>query len=459
MPVNAHIRLYIENHITQNLSESDFQTQLEVIITDIFTLTALHPADAHHTSRYLTYTISSRLMRSNNDAQQAAYAQQLTALFQRLYNEASFIQTFNTLTPQQTFPILANLYNIHYALTLNGLRAPDAPFTLDVHSPLRMLQIIINAAYGPWNAYVRLHGGIRDYYHTRVNLDAVAPHIEIGRPRGIGINQQITVTTWNMQGSSETSDTKWRTRVLQLARTNDMVLIQEAGVRPFSSDFVNHLTTYDQFGVEHTVEHYIWHAGTARRPEDYHLFFLDVQRLRVNLALVVADANTINIENTVIISDGLPNTDNVPPYRPAFGLQVRNSAQSSHREDAVTIFNFHAISGGGPNAPRIIREVAWHTDTPFAVLGDFNRDPQEPDLPQPLRGNWISPPDIARIEPANSNTHPSTAPQNMLDYAVTNGTAQATPPGLVNTPGPSDHLAVGFTLTFELMVEGSTSEG
>lgn len=103
MTVNAHIRLYIENHITQNLSESDFQTQLEVIITDIFTLTALHPADAHHTSRYLTYTISSRLMRSNNDAQQAAYAQQLTALFQRLYNEASFIQTFNTLPPNKPF--------------------------------------------------------------------------------------------------------------------------------------------------------------------------------------------------------------------------------------------------------------------------------------------------------------------------------------------------------------------
>ncbi|MCW2270813.1 MULTISPECIES: hypothetical protein [Pseudomonas] len=106
--------------------------------------------------------------------------------------------------------------------------------------------------------------------------------------------------------------------------------------------------------------------------------------------------------------------------------------------------NLHAISGGGANAPRLLREVSWHVSAPYVMLGDFKRDPRVSDPQHADRGNWVSPPDIAQVVPANGSTHPSTAPQNMLDYAVSNGTLAPLTPGRVGVAGPSDHLPVSY---------------
>lgn len=445
MPVDGHIRTYIQDQ----LLSGDIETQLEVVITEIVTLLSAVPDNAVHTSAYLSYFLSSERMRSNNDSAQAEYAMHLNFLFRRLYNDSGFITQLRAGPRAEGYAVLLNLYRVHFALTMNGLRSPQGPTTLDYGDPLRMLQIIVGAAYGPWPAHIRLMGAIRDYHHTRIQRYAGTHHIELGRLPA-PTNQRLRVTTWNMQGTSETSDTKWRTKILALARANDVVAIQEAGVRPFSSLHVGTLLIQDQFGTAYVVEQYLWEAGTHSRPENYHLFFMDVQRLRVNLAIVVAASTDIEVRDAVVLSDGLPDSTGAPITRPALGVQLRRrNALLQRPTETITVFSFHAISGGGVNAPRMLREISWHTETRYVLVGDFNRDPRAINSANPSRGgNWISPPDIAQLVMANDSTHPSTGPQAMLDYAVANGTSDFTRDGRVDTPGPSDHLAVSYEFSF-----------
>ncbi|MGV6397490.1 endonuclease/exonuclease/phosphatase family protein [Pseudomonas caspiana] len=445
MPVDQRIRAYIADQ----LLTGDIETQLEVVITDIVNLLGTAPADAVHTSAYLSYFLSSQRMRSDNDVEQAAYAAHMTVLFRRIYNDATFIMHLRAGPVTDGYCVLLNFYRIHYAFTLNGLRSPLGPLTVDFGNPLRMLQIIVGAAYGPWSVHIRLMGEIRDYHHARIRHYATTQHIELGRLRA-PTQQQFSVATWNMQGTSETSNTKWRTKVLELARANDVVVIQEAGVSPFSARLVSYLYVQDQFGTTYTIAQLLWEAGTSSRPENYHVFYLDVKRLRVNLAIVVAASTDIDVRDVVVLSDGLPDTDGAPITRPALGVQIRRQSPSLQSPtEIVTVLSFHAISGGGANAPRMLREISWHTGTPYVLAGDFNRDPRAITSAYPSRrGNWISPPDIAQLVMAESSTHPSTAPQNMLDYAITNGTSDVARGGRVDTLGPSDHLAVSYKFSF-----------
>ncbi|SEQ31340.1 Endonuclease/Exonuclease/phosphatase family protein [Pseudomonas sp. NFACC02] len=444
MPVHARIRNYIEQQLAPPLSVAAFQTQLEVVIVDIFHELRTDPETAIHTAAYLCYFLSLHYMRSDNDDLQLDYSAAVTSLFRRLYHEVDIVSTV-AAEPQQGRSLLVLFYQVHHALIMNGLRAPSGPEQLDHGDALRMLQIIVGNAYGPWHAHIRLHGAIRDYHHVRLETGAGGTQIEVGRVPGL-LGMALRVATWNMQGSSEATDTKWRTQVLALARSNDVVALQEAGVRPASARHVEDIIVMDQFGASHTVQHYVWEAGTTSRSEPYQLFFFDVGRLRVNLALLVAGHRDIDIVSPVVMSDGLPDAQGAPTYRPALGLEIRRPGVS---QETVTVFNFHAISGGGVNAPRMLREISWYTPTRFAVVGDFNRDPREPDPAFPARrGNWISPPDIAQLVPSTSATHPGTDPQNMLDYAVTNGTTAVTPTGTVNEPGPSDHRAASFEFSF-----------
>ncbi|NBB11698.1 endonuclease/exonuclease/phosphatase family protein [Pseudomonas sp. SLFW] len=445
MPVNPTIRDYISRELLSVSRLQDFETQFEVVVTDIATLLSSAPADAGHTSAWLAYALSQRYMRSANEAAQRDYAERLTSVFRRLYNDARFIALIAAAPARVSYPMLLNFYHLHHAFIMNGLRAAQGPETLDHGDALRMLQIIVGAAHGPWLSRIRLHGGIRDYHHARMIDDAQGTRIELGRAPS-SVHRSLSVATWNMQGTSEASDAKWRTFVLPLARENTLIALQEAGVRPASARHVTDLAVADQFGAVFRVEQYLWEAGSVSRPEQYQLFFLDVQRLRVNLAVVVASRGDIEVVTPVVISDGLPPRDGAPPNRPALGVVIR---RRHSRAESITVYSFHAISGGGPNAPRVLREVSWHTPTPVALLGDFNRDPREdPTGSQPARGPWISPPEIGQLVLPGAATHPSTQPQSILDYAVVNGTSIDPAPGQVSAAGPSDHRAASFTLAF-----------
>ena len=443
MPVNQSIRDYITRELSHATRLSDFETQFEIVLMDIASLLAPRPDDARHTAAWLAYFLSVNYMRSGNEAPQRTYAEILTSAFRRLYNDTRFTTRIGAAQPRHSYPLLLSFYHLHHAFIMNGLRAPTGPETLDHGDALRMLRIIVSTLHGPWLSRIHLQRGIRDYHHARIVDDALGTRIELGRLPST-TTHTLRVASWNMQGSSQTSDAKWRTFVLPLARNNAVVALQEAGSRPASADYVGNIAVTDQFGTAFQVEQYLWEAGSTSRPERYQLFFLDVQRLRVSLAMLVADSPGLEVVTPVVISDGLPDAQGAPIYRPALGLQMRHSATSAQ---AVTLYNFHAISGGGVNAPRMLREVSWHTPTRFAVTGDFNRDPR-PETPAwpTRRGNWISPPDIAQLLLPDTDTHPSTNPRSLLDYAVINGTGGRA--DCLSTVGPSDHLAVCFR--FEL---------
>ena len=441
MPIDNSIRRYIDNHLVDGLPDEVFFNETEVILLDIFELLGSSTFDAEPTASYLAYVISRQYMRSANQDQQCRFAQRLTLLLRRLYNNPHTLGLIARARVNEAFPMLLVLYRLHYVLTMNGLLAERGPLDLDIGDPLRMLQFVVGAVHGPWQGLIQLQGGLRDYYHARVRREQGAAWIEIGRARPGAGGLGLRLATWNMHGTAASAESKWRTRLLQLARLNDVVVIQEAGVPPSSAELVVRMDVPDQFGTHQEVEQYLWQAGTATRPESYQVYFLDVQRLRVNLAVVIRSGAQLDVRNVTVIADGVPQSGLLPVARAAVGLRVRRRAQgAAANPQEVTIYNFHALSGGGYNAPRMLREISWHTDTPYVVLGDFNRDPAV--------GNWVSPEDLARILPASGATHPATAPVRMLDYALVNGSTGPIQPGVVDAPGPSDHLAVSYAMHF-----------
>ncbi|MHA6194080.1 endonuclease/exonuclease/phosphatase family protein [Pseudomonas wadenswilerensis] len=445
MPIDNTIRRYIDSHLVDGLADDVFFNEIEVILLDIFELLVSAPYNAQPTASYLAYVVSRQYMRSANQAQQCRFAQRMTALLQRLYNDPATAAQLASPRRERGFELLLVLYRLHYVLTMNGLLADNGPLDLDTGDPLRALQSIIGAAYGPWQGLIQLQGGVRDYYHCRIRHQDGASLIEIGRARAASVGLELHLATWNMQGTAATAENKWRTYVLQLARRHDVLVIQEAGAPPSSAELVLRTQVADQFGRVQEVDQYLWQAGTGSRPESYQVYFLDVQRLRVNLAIVIRSSAGLDVRDVVVIADGVPESGTLPVARPALGVRLRRRGEGAANRQEVTVFNFHALSGGGYNAPRMIREISWHTDTPYVVLGDFNRDPRPPATGS---GNWVSPQSLARIHPANGNTHPATAPEHMLDYALVNGTTEPVEPGVVEAPGPSDHLAVSYLVHF-----------
>lgn len=444
MPLNQDISNYIDHLLIAGLPAEPFAAQLDFIVREIIELLERAPDDAPPTAAFLAYRVSSLFMRSSNQTLQAGYASAVTELLQRRYNDQQSIRIITAAPGPQRLAVLINFYNFHHALVMNGLRSPQGPQTLDAFDALRMLQIIVTAAIGPWHAHVRLNGAVRDYHHARLRANDGGAQIEIGRLERTGTPISLRVATWNLQGGSASTDNKWRTRVLALARLHDVVVLQEAGVAPFSSQHLEQMSIADQFGTLHEVNHYRWSSGSATRSEGYQLFFLDVQRLRVNLAIVVADQANLSIESVLVIADGVPRFAGALTSRPALGVRLRLQGLA---EDIV-VANIHAISGGGANSPRLLREISWHANTPYVLLGDFNRDPRPSDAQHADRGAWVSPPEIAQVVQANGSTHPSTSPQNMLDYAVIDGAVGPLVPGRVDVAGPSDHLPVSYDFNF-----------
>lgn len=442
MPVNRRIRLEIDYQLIHAASRSQLYFHLDTLLEDLFDLLASTPDEAPATAAYLSYRLSSELMHSRNHSQQAELAEDLSVLLRVRYNDPNVLATLSAAPRPQAFAVLLRLYNIHLSLLINGLRSAEGPQRLDVFDALRLLRIAVTGAWGPWHGIVRLAGNIRDYYHSRVSDPGAGLQIALGRTATQDRAVDVRVATLNMQGSSETSNTKFRSYILPLARMHHVVALQEAGSRPLSSHHVARLFIDDQFGVQHEVNQYLWEAGSTARPERYQLYYLEVQRLRVNLALVVAD--DVDVRSVVVIADGVRRYSGALHPRPILGLRLRLRGAAQE----LTVFNFHATSGGGVNCPRMLREVAWHVDTRYVLLGDFNRDPGTPNRADPQAGNWISPPGIAQLVPAAGPTHPSHAPSQMLDYAVVNGSSGLPGAGLVGEIADSDHRSVSFTFHF-----------
>ena len=440
MPVDQHIRRDIFS-LKHPIARVDFRNRLESLVRRLFEVLATTPDDAPASAAYISYHLSSEFMRSGNVSEQASIAEEIGALLATLYNEPALIAILQASPREHCLAMVVRLYNIHHAMIMSGLRADDGPMRLDANDALRMLRIAVQA-WAPWRSSVELTGSIASYHRVRLHDPGGGRQVQIGWQRPSGVRVDLRVMTLNMQGVSSANTDKFRTIVLPMIRQHHVVMLQEAGVWPLSSQFVDDLQVADQFGVQHVVYQRRWEAGTSTRPENYMMYYLEVDRLRVRLGMVLAD--NVTVLGVSVIADGVgsPSGGHVP--RPILGLRIRIPGL----REAITVYTFHAISNGGANSPRMLRETVWHSDTPFVMLGDFNRDPREPGPSHPNSRNWISPPGIADLVPANAPTHPSSSPVNMLDYAFAYGLAVLPAAGRVMLPVDSDHRPVSYTFVF-----------
>ena len=214
--------------------------------------------------------------------------------------------------------------------------------------------------------------------------------------------EEFRVSTWNLQGSSANTESKWNISVRQLvtgANPANILMVQEAGAVPSSA--VRTERRVQPGGTP--VEEFTWNLGSSSRPRNVFIYYapLDVGARRVNLAIVSdrrADEVFVISQSTIA-----PQTS-----RPVLGIRIGNDV----------FFNIHALASGGGDAAALVTAVHDNfINMPqynWLIAGDFNRDPANLQAGVDTRiTNHI------RIAAPNSATHFGARGANRtLDYAV-----------------------------------------
>lgn len=215
------------------------------------------------------------------------------------------------------------------------------------------------------------------------------------------------IVSWNLQGASAATESKWRVHVRQLldgAGAANIVALQEAGAPPASARHVQRHAT--AAGIP--VDEYEWNLGTRTRPRLVHIYFADtdVGAHRVNLALV-----TDRLADEVLL---LPR---VRPYpaRPVLGVRIGNDF----------VLTTHALrrQEGGNDAGALVQTVVTHFAARAAgldewiLLADFNLPPAT--LTDLLHNRFPA----ARAARVVTQPLPTQVCGRVLDYALLGRTA------------------------------------
>lgn len=244
----------------------------------------------------------------------------------------------------------------------------------------------------------------------------------------------FNVGTWNLQGSSAATESKWNVSIRQLitgANPVDILMVQEAGVLPQTAVMTSRVV--QPVGVGIPIHEYEWNLGTLSRPNFVFIYYsrVDVGANRVNVAIVSRQ----RADEVFVIP---------PPTtlsRPIIGIRLGDSA----------FFNVHALARGGNDAGALVTAVdMFFRNMPnisWMVAGDFNREPNMLlnllDMDLRRRVNVVFPPSFTQ------------ASGRVLDYAVTGSSNRQVayiPPPLVavlmlaglRTYLASDHFPVNF---------------
>lgn len=244
------------------------------------------------------------------------------------------------------------------------------------------------------------------------------------------------VATWNLQGSSSRSESKWNVNVRQMisgAGAVDILMVQEAGSPPASAIDTGRIINSP--GIP--VRELLWNLGSNSRPQQVYIYFsrIDVFAGRVNLAIV----SQRRADDVIVLPP--PSTAS----RPVLGIRIGSDA----------FFTAHALANRGVDAPAIVNDVFnFFRNSPrfdlqatnWMIAGDFNRSPDtlRRAIETPARNNTII------LSPAD----PTQRSGGILDYAVIGNAVAFVPPvlraGLLfgerATQISSDHYPVGFFL-------------
>lgn len=250
---------------------------------------------------------------------------------------------------------------------------------------------------------------------------------------GIAAVTDYRIVTWNLQGSSAASESKWNINVRQLVSGSDgadILMIQEAGSLPLTA--VQTPRQIQPVGIGIPVNEYTWNLGTTRRPDIRYIYYsrVDVGANRVNLAIVSRQ----QANNVFVIRP--PTTIS----RPVIGIQIRNDV----------FLTAHSLANGGPDSAAIVRSVnMFFNQSQFRSLewflaGDLNRSPSR------LENDLI----LERIDRDVTVVAPAVATQRsggILDYGVISARAAFASTltcslflQRMRSQLSSDHLPVGF---------------
>lgn len=231
----------------------------------------------------------------------------------------------------------------------------------------------------------------------------------------------MRITTWNMQGGTNSMNSKWSEGVAYLLTSGvykaDVVCLQEAGSPPPGANLQAAPPWLPYAPAGHVVYgYYIWQTG---RFTFTNILWLqtDPNGNRVNLAICApAEPEALLYAN--------PDPANARSRSP-IGLCVPDG--TGHTFD---IFTIHALSGGGTDAPVLIDNINAAVGQPWNAAGDFNRDPI----------TWVPP--YGTICPPAGPTHER---GGNLDYMVaTTGGVEVG--GTVLQLNLSDHSPVRYVL-------------
>ncbi|WP_429113224.1 cytolethal distending toxin subunit B family protein [Aeromonas veronii] len=223
------------------------------------------------------------------------------------------------------------------------------------------------------------------------------------------------VVSWNLQGASHATESKWNVNVAVLLRGGvnsqqnvDIINIQEAGTPPPTATLLPQLgarlVNPDNLAVP--VEEYEWDLGTRYRRNIFYIYFsrVDTGANRVNLAIVSRQraSRVIILGTSVFPGHG----------RPVLGIEVDNSYY----------FNIHAIANGGSDSG-VVTERVWNyfnqnnDQSSWMITGDFNRNPfgMTNSLQRLLDTNY---PHVSQNVTIISQNSPTQNSGGILDYAV-----------------------------------------
>ncbi|EEQ2125563.1 cytolethal distending toxin subunit B family protein, partial [Escherichia coli] len=221
------------------------------------------------------------------------------------------------------------------------------------------------------------------------------------------------VATWNLQGASSQTESKWNINIRQIISGSgavDILAVQEAGSPPSTAIDTGRVIISP--GIP--VREFIWNLSTNSRPQQVYIYFsaIDVFAGRVNLA-IVSNRRADDVFVLPAVRSG---------GRPIMGIRIGTDA----------FFTVHAMATRNNDAAQIVNDVYdfFHSHpspqiqaTNWMILGDFNRQPDElePELQAPTRTHSVI---FAPSAPTQ------TTAMRVLDYAVAGNSIAFSPPNL-----------------------------
>ncbi|WP_157932304.1 hypothetical protein [Mycobacteroides abscessus] len=442
----------IIDQIVNTVRPRDLSVLVLVVLNGVWERASTNPDEAQAALGYFTWRIDEQFSRSAARASIFDYANGIDAAYGVFLSDVNAIARTQRVRVERRPALLAEMYRAHAMLVAIATEnSATVPTGFDPSAPISRLRELTMAILGAPRSWVvdrslqlpQVRVEPRIFLERPQDL-SMLPVLAVGPPVARGDSSpraSINLLTWNMQGAQSGNEASW-TALSGFLRSNDMhvLTIQEAGEPPASAVIQDDVEVFDQFGQRWVVHMYDWNVGTSSRPQHFTIVFLHV-RQRVNLAVVVSQRSTrFAISGVRVIAD-----DTQQRIRPALGVTMRDE-HDGDRSD-ITFYTVHTISGGGVNAPRLLRQIEMRTPEPYVVGGDFNRDPR----PDHDGGPWLLPSRLATTVLANGNTQPSNDPRSMLNYTIVDRPAEPPAVGRVRTDpfaSHSDHLAVVFVIVF-----------